>query len=73
LAVGILVIIGAQHFIGIKDSGHLLRRLLLGLSVLLFLFAIFQIPGADTLGLRQDFKLDYINLLAGVQTRGGMW
>jgi hypothetical protein len=72
-AVGILALIGVQHFIGMKDSGHVLRRLLLGLSVLQFLFAVFQIPGADTMGLRQDFKLDYINLLAGVRISGGMW
>lgn len=43
------------------------------LVAILFLITLFQIPGADTLGLRQEFKLDYINLLAGVQLSIGMW
>jgi hypothetical protein len=49
------------------------RRALLGVTVVLLLLALFQIPVADTLGLRQQFKADYINLLAGVRSGSGMW
>ena len=49
------------------------RKVLGALAAFLLALALFQIPGADTRGLRQEFKLDYINLLAGVRIGGGMW
>jgi len=52
----------ALPFFGLADRDRLIRRLLGGLVAFLLVLALFQIPGADTLGLRQEFKLDYINL-----------
>ncbi|MCX6031846.1 MAG: hypothetical protein NT169_21410 [Chloroflexi bacterium] len=57
----------------LAETGWLIRRILIGLAAVLVLLAVLQIPAVDTLGLRQDFKLDYINLLAGVRLGGGMW
>jgi len=73
--LGIVVLLAgiALPFFGVEDRDGLASKVLCGLAAVLLVLALFQIPGTDTLGLRQQFKLDYINLLAGVRTGGGMW
>jgi hypothetical protein len=73
LSTGALLTGMVLPFLGLEDRGGLTRKVLGGLAAILLVLALFQIPGADTLGLRQEFKLDYINLLAGVRINGGMW
>jgi len=75
LVLGIVVLlIGiALPLLGVEDGGGIVSKVLSGLATVFLVLALLQIPGADTLGLRQEFKLDYINLLAGVRTGGGMW
>lgn len=73
LSTGILVASIASPLFHLDNLDLRLKRALASLAMILLVLALFQIPGADTLGLRQEFKLDYINLLAGIQTSGGMW
>ena len=75
LVLGICVLLAGitMPLLGVEDRDGLASRVLGGLAVVLLVLALFQISVADTLGLRQSFKLDYINLLAGVRINSGMW
>ena len=73
LGIGVLLTAIALHLLAIEDPDKFASKVLGGVAAVLLVLALFQIPAADTLGLRQEFKLDYINLLAGVRISSGMW